>query len=154
MLIRSKRSFDAFSHQLGSSHYLEVGVVLLDSSLFLVSHVLSSSFAHHEVFVVLHCKKTILTIGLDVAVGLSIHSFSTESCANQKDFLVSMSCEAFWHIDELQLDTDIFLRSHTFSLLSVVISTSLLIKFREDSGSLSLDDLAIGLEVGELPSDE
>jgi hypothetical protein len=107
---------------------------------------------HHEELVILHFVETILALGKDKAVGLSVHGLGAESCGNKVDFLAGPGSKGLWEVNELDFDANVFLRGNAFTLCAIMISAGLIVELREDSVALSILDFVVFLQVGELPA--
>jgi hypothetical protein len=120
----------------------------------LVRKVSSSSITDNEIFVVLHSIKTVLSFRENIAVRLTVHSFSSKSSCNHIDFLGAIFAQVFWELEQLDFDTYVFLWSSTLSNASVVIGAWLIIKSGEYGVFLAVDNFSEILKGFELPSDE
>jgi len=123
-------------------------------SLLLVSQVTSSSLADDEVLAILHLIDAVVTIRLDEAVRLTVHSLGTQSGCEQENLLVHERLEALREVQKLNLDASILLWTDTLALGAVVVSARLAVELTIDGIALAELDLAIFLEVVELPFDE
>mmetsp|Transcript_19660 Transcript_19660/g.44897 ORF Transcript_19660/g.44897 Transcript_19660/m.44897 type:complete len:689 (-) Transcript_19660:85-2151(-) len=108
--------------------------------------------------------RSIIALGQDKAIGLTVHGFGTKSCWDQKYFLVTRRFEQFSHLgvsrtlffdrQDLQLDQDVFLRSNTFSFRPIVIGANLSINQGENVVAFSEQNLVLFAEGFELPANE
>lgn len=152
--VRSKGGLERSAQQVSTINFSDAvqnGVFLGEV---LESEVSGGSFRADEDFIVSHNISTISTSGEDIAVGLAVHGFGSEGSGNQRDGSSFQELELFGEFEDSELNQGVFLRVNTFTFGSVVISARLVIKRREDSGSLAELELLLFFQMNELPSDQ
>jgi hypothetical protein len=152
--IRSKGGLEGSSQQVSTVNFSDAvqnGVFLGEV---LESEVSGGSFRADEDFFVSHNISTISASGEDIAVGLAVHGFRSEGSGNQRDSFSFQELELFGEFEDSELNQSVFLRINTFTFGSIVISARLVIKGREDGGSLAELELLLFFQMGELPSDQ
>ena len=96
----------------------------------------------YEKLVIFHFEDTILALGKDVAVGLTVHGLRTESSSNHVNLFSSeLFLDAFGKLEALYFDNGVLLGTHSLSLCSIVISARLSIKLRVNGIALAKFDL-------------
>ena len=154
MLIWTKRCLYLLSNELLSFHLVELWVGSVILGQILVGHTASGSVAHHKELTILHLIDTIVALRKDEAVGLSIHGLWTESGRDQVDITTLKLSHALRQLKTLNLDAGVLLWHDTLTLGSVVVGTWLSILLTENGISLAKLDLAILLQMVELPPNE
>ena len=118
-------------------------------------HVSSWSLTANVVFIILHLKHAIFSFWQNITIGLAVHSFRSKSGSNQiYVFTFKLLFHASGEFQALNLDQGVLLRTNSFTLGSIVISTWLIIDLWEDSGSISELNFILWLQSVELPPDE
>ena len=154
LFVRSKGGLEGSAQQVSTVNFSDAfsdGVFLGEV---LESEVSGGSFGADEDFIVSHDISTISTSGEDVTVGLAVHGFGSEGSGNQRDGLSFQELELFGEFEDSELNQGVFLRINAFTFRSIVISAGLVIKGREDGGSLAELELALFFQMSELPSDQ
>jgi len=149
-----QRGRKSLTNQILSSDCCQFWIFTIFYSKVLVSEVSCSSLTNYEIFVILHFIEAVFSFWKNIAVGLSIHGFSSEGSSNQINVFSSIITERIWEIEHLDFDTNVLLRSSSFTYTSIVISTWLIIKSGEYRVLLTINDFSKSLKSLKLPSDE
>lgn len=150
----SKRSFKSFSNNILAFNCSQLWIFTIFFCQILISKVFGSSFTNNEIFVILHFVKTIFSLRKNIAICLTIHSFSSQSSSDQKNIFSFIVSERIWEFHQLNFYSNILLRSCSFSYASIMISAWLVIKSRENCIFLSIDDFSCFFQGFKLPSNE
>jgi len=149
-----KRSIKSFTYQILSSNCGQFWIFTKFFSHILVSEVSCSSLTNNEILVIYHFIETIFSFWKNEAVSLTIHSFSSECSSNQKNVFSSIIIQRIWEFEQFDFNSNILLRSFSFTFTSVVISAWLIIKSGKYRVLLTIIDLSQFLKSFKLPSDE
>ena len=141
----SQRRFQGGSQQLPPLHLLQLKDPSELRSHVLMRHIQCTAFRADINLLVLHFKRAVDPIREEEAIGLSVHCFRAESGRHQVDCLSLELLDGFR--EGVVLDPDfyegVFLRVDAFSFRAFVVRADLLVRDRENGGTLPEADFIL-----------
>ena len=104
--------------------------------------------------IIFHLIQTIFSFWENIAISLPIHRLCSKCSSNQEYIFTNIWLQRYWIFQKFYFDTNKLLWSLFFSLCSIMISTWLIIKLRENRVLLSINNLSKSLQGIKLPTNK